>query len=186
MFTQLFSDCAEYHCYGDGQPDLFKQLDGSLYSLFVLMNLEDWGNTTRMLQNKYTWAWLPVIAFILISSFIMLNLVIAVLCDSLADQNESESENKEAAKDDGSKAKTINVEQLDEIKEEQKPEETKDELILKEMDKLTRDLTIMYNSYLNPWKEVNSNSKGNLPVLEDCNWERTFDFPVSPGFMVHK
>ena len=178
MFTQLFSDCAEYHCYGDGQPDLFKQLDDSLYSLFVLMNLEDWGNTTRMLQNKYTWAWIPVIAFILISSFIMLNLVIAVLCDSMSEQNESESENKEAA--------TINVEPLDEIKEEQKPEKTKDELILKEMDKMTRDLTTMYNSYLNLKKEVNSNSKGNLPVLEDCNWERAFDFPVSPGFMVHK
>ena len=142
MFTQLFSDCAEYHCYGDGQPDLFKQLDGSLYSLFVLMNLEDWGNTTRMLQNKYTWAWIPVIAFILISSFIMLNLVIAVLCDSLADQNEPEAENKEAAKDDDSKEAAIEKEKKEKEEKENhklKQNEKKDQL-RKTKDKLILDI----------------------------------------------
>lgn len=195
MFTQLFSDCAEYGCYEPGQPDLFKQLDSSLYSLFVLMNLESWGNTTRMLQNKYTWAWIPVIAFILISSFIMLNLVIAVLCDSLADQNEPEAENKEAAKDDDSKEAAIEKEKKEKeekenykLKQNEKKDQlrkTKDKLIL-DIDKLTNDVTVVYNSYLHLWQQVNSNSKGNLPVLEDCNWEQAFDFPVSPGFMVHK
>ena len=84
LLTQLFQDCQELHeCYGDDDIDYFGSLGMSFISLFQLMVLEDWANLTRMIQVKHVWAWLPITIFIIISSFIFLNLIIAVLCDSL-------------------------------------------------------------------------------------------------------
>merc|ERR1739844_84443 len=100
--------------------------------------------------------------------------------------NEPEAENKEAAKDDDSKEAAIEKEKKEKeekenykLKQNEKKDQlrkTKDKLILY-FDKLTNDVTVVYNSYLHLWQQVNSNSKGNLPVLEDCNWEQAFDFP---------
>lgn len=197
MFTQLFSDCPEYGCYEPGEPDSFGKLHQSAYSLFVLMNLEDWGNTTRQLQKKFTWAWLPVIAFILISSFIMLNLVIAVLCDSLA----SESENEEEITDDGNLDEEAKK-KLKEMKEKKKQEKLRIEFIahsrvdqLKKRDEKVNTLISEINSLTEKVKAIQdvfnvtssvSNTTGRQPVLEERNWELIHDFPVTAGFMIHK
>eukprot|EP00814_Leptocylindrus_danicus_P017503 CAMPEP_0116016126 /NCGR_PEP_ID=MMETSP0321-20121206/7275_1 /TAXON_ID=163516 /ORGANISM="Leptocylindrus danicus var. danicus, Strain B650" /LENGTH=171 /DNA_ID=CAMNT_0003486085 /DNA_START=337 /DNA_END=852 /DNA_ORIENTATION=- len=67
-------------------------------TLFILMNLEDWANLTRQTQSLHSWAWFPIIVFILVSSFIMLNLIIAVLCEALS-QIKDEKEQAAASND---------------------------------------------------------------------------------------
>eukprot|EP00814_Leptocylindrus_danicus_P007227 CAMPEP_0116004580 /NCGR_PEP_ID=MMETSP0321-20121206/678_1 /TAXON_ID=163516 /ORGANISM="Leptocylindrus danicus var. danicus, Strain B650" /LENGTH=447 /DNA_ID=CAMNT_0003472891 /DNA_START=214 /DNA_END=1558 /DNA_ORIENTATION=+ len=115
LFTQLLQDCQEkYECYGDEDIDYFGSLDMSFLSLFQLMVLEDWANLTRMTQKKFVWSWLPILIFIVISSFIFLNLIIAVLCDSLNNlsKNAVESVETQEALADAKQAKKLCQEKL--------------------------------------------------------------------------
>jgi len=75
MFTQLF-----HNAYEDGltEVDYFSTLHLSFFTLFQLMTLENWSYKTRDLMHAHPYAWLPMIVFILVSSFIVINLVIAV------------------------------------------------------------------------------------------------------------
>lgn len=81
MMTQLFRDA-----YRDGitEQDLFSNLQTTLFTLFQLSTLENWSGITRELMEEYSWAWLPMMTFVLISSFIVINLVIAVICDAVS------------------------------------------------------------------------------------------------------
>lgn len=97
MFTQLFGDCDEYECFGD-DINYFGSLHQTIMTLFILMNMEDWANLTRQTQKRHSWAWFPVIVFIMVSSFIMLNLIIAVLCEALSKIKE-EKDVKEVKED---------------------------------------------------------------------------------------
>eukprot|EP00816_Leptocylindrus_hargravesii_P011690 CAMPEP_0196815094 /NCGR_PEP_ID=MMETSP1362-20130617/47797_1 /TAXON_ID=163516 /ORGANISM="Leptocylindrus danicus, Strain CCMP1856" /LENGTH=428 /DNA_ID=CAMNT_0042191943 /DNA_START=267 /DNA_END=1550 /DNA_ORIENTATION=+ len=115
LFTQLLQDCQEkYECYGDEDIDYFGSLDMSFLSLFQLMVLEDWANLTRMTQKKFSWSWVPILIFIVISSFIFLNLIIAVLCDSLNNlpKNVVESVETQKALADAKEAKKLCLEKL--------------------------------------------------------------------------
>lgn len=81
MFTQLF-----HSAYDDGvtEIDYFSSLHLTFFTLFQLMTLENWSTITRDLMAVYWWAWIPMICFVLVSSFIVINLVIAVICDAVA------------------------------------------------------------------------------------------------------
>ena len=83
MFTQLFQDM-----FADGHTDqdYFGRLDGSLFTLFQIMTLDNWATISRQLVRVpgYEWAWLPIIVFVIIAGFVVVNLVIAVICDAVA------------------------------------------------------------------------------------------------------
>jgi Ion transport protein len=81
MFTQLFGSA-----YDDGVTtvDYFSRLDKTWFSLFQLMTLDSWSTVTRQLMTAYPWAWLPIMSYILSTSFIVINLVIAVICDAIS------------------------------------------------------------------------------------------------------
>jgi hypothetical protein len=98
MFTQLFKDLPLEDSY-------FVSLDATLFTLFQIMTL-DWAGIARECMEYYTWAWLPFIAFIMISSFIVFNLIIAVICDavSLIGDHTKEDEEAEAARQEQQKA----------------------------------------------------------------------------------
>lgn len=89
LFTQLFRTA-----YADGvtDRDYFSSLHQTLFTLFQLMTLENWSSVTRDLMEYYPWAWLPIICFVLVSSFIVINLVIAVICDAVAGMHQEERE----------------------------------------------------------------------------------------------
>jgi Ion transport protein len=76
MFTQLFKNLPLEEAY-------FVSLDATLFTLFQMMTL-DWASIARECMQYYTWAWFPFVAFIMISSFIVFNLIIAVICDAVS------------------------------------------------------------------------------------------------------
>jgi len=90
MFTSLFKDV-------DLEVNYFKRLDWTFLTLFQMVTL-DWAEISRELMQEVPWANIPIIAFILISSFIVYNLIVAVLCDAIfvlsemKDKNEKEDE----------------------------------------------------------------------------------------------
>jgi voltage-gated sodium channel len=70
--------------FGDLFGDLFGNLGRSLFTLFQIMTLEDWpGGVVRPIMEVYPYAWLFFIPFILIITFAVLNLFIAIIVNSM-------------------------------------------------------------------------------------------------------
>jgi hypothetical protein len=81
MFTQLFKDM-----YANGETDYnyFSGMGWTLFTLFQMMTLDNWASIARQVIAVYSWAWLPFITFVTICGFIVVNLIIAVICDAIS------------------------------------------------------------------------------------------------------
>ncbi len=78
-------------------PQWFGTLGESAYTLFQVMTLEGWSNSiVRPLMDVYPLAWLFFIVFILVSTFTMLNLFIAVVVTSMQTEHAREIETERA------------------------------------------------------------------------------------------
>ncbi len=89
IFTLLFKDLQED---GYTEEDYFSRIDKTFFTLFQFMTLDGWSDITNQILVPYPWAWLPIFTFILISSFVVINLFIAVICDSVAEVQRREFE----------------------------------------------------------------------------------------------
>jgi len=80
MFTALFKDL-----YTDGHTsaDYFGRMDYTLFTLFQLLCMDEWSGIAYEVTSVYYWAWAIFIPFIVISAFVVVNLLIAVICDAL-------------------------------------------------------------------------------------------------------
>lgn len=75
-------------------PEWFGNLGKSLYTLFQVMTLESWSmGIARPVMDQHPLAWMFFITFILIATFTMLNLFIAIIVNAM--QNYSESEHRD-------------------------------------------------------------------------------------------
>lgn len=75
--------------FGQQFPDWFGSLPASLYTLFQVMTLESWSmGIVRPVMEEFPLAWLYFVPFILIATFMMLNLFIAVIVDAIQNQRE--------------------------------------------------------------------------------------------------
>ena len=81
MMTQLFKNL-----YQDNQTDqdYFSRLDLTFFTLFQMMTLDGWSDIAHQVMLVYSWAWLPFIGFVTISGFIIVNLMIAVICEAVS------------------------------------------------------------------------------------------------------
>jgi voltage-gated sodium channel len=83
MATQLF---------GDAFPEWFGNLGASLYTLFQVMTLESWSmGIVRPVMEHFPLAWLYFLPFILIATFTMLNLFIAVVVNAMQATHDQEA-----------------------------------------------------------------------------------------------
>lgn len=66
--------------FGQQFPEYWGNLGLSLFSLFQIMTLESWSSgVARPMMEVYPWIWLYFVPFILVSSFMVLNLFIAII-----------------------------------------------------------------------------------------------------------
>lgn len=93
MATQLF---------GDTFPEWFGTIGRSVYSLFQIMTLESWSmGIVRPVMKVYPYAWGFFVPFILIATFTMLNLFIAVVVNAMQSRYHAvEEEHAKAAHDE--------------------------------------------------------------------------------------
>ncbi len=77
--------------FGHDFPQLFGSMGDSAFTLFQVMTLESWSEgVARPIMEKLPYAWIFFLLFILIATFIVVNLFIAVIVDSLNNlENES-------------------------------------------------------------------------------------------------
>lgn len=71
-------------------PEFFGTLGGSIYSLFQVMTLESWSmGIVRPVMEEYPYAWIFFVPFVVLTSILVLNLVVAVVVDSMQTAKES-------------------------------------------------------------------------------------------------
>ena len=79
-------------------PEWFGSLDASAYTLFQVMTLESWSmGIARPVMEVYPQAWIFFVLFILVSTFTMLNLFIAVIVNAITSAQAQESHRAEDA-----------------------------------------------------------------------------------------
>lgn len=83
--------------FGSAFPEWFGSIPASLYSLFQIMTLESWSmGIVRPVMEVYPYAWMFFVPFILIATFTVLNLFIAVVVSAMQSQHEAEQAKTEA------------------------------------------------------------------------------------------
>lgn len=69
--------------FADEFPHWFGTLAESAFTMFQIMTLEDWSSIVRSVMDVYPYAWVFFVAYILMSTFTMLNLFIAVVVNAM-------------------------------------------------------------------------------------------------------
>jgi voltage-gated sodium channel len=69
--------------FGEDLPEQFGDLGSSLFTLFQLMAMDDFGNIVRQAMEKQPLAWLFFIPFSVVATFVVLNLFIGVIVESI-------------------------------------------------------------------------------------------------------
>ncbi|KWV90481.1 ion transporter [Erythrobacter sp. YT30] len=78
--------------FGEAFPQWFGNIGASLYSLFQIMTLESWSmGIVRPVMEVYPYAWAFFVPFILLTSFIVLNLFIGVIVNAMAEATDEEA-----------------------------------------------------------------------------------------------
>lgn len=84
--------------FGERFPEWFGSVGASMYTLFQVMTLESWSmGIARPVMEVYPHAWLFFIPFILVATFTILNLFIAVIVDTMQSLHENTAEAERAA-----------------------------------------------------------------------------------------
>jgi voltage-gated sodium channel len=83
--------------FGASHPEWFGSVGHSMYTLFQIMTLESWSmGIVRPLMEDYPYAWMFFIPFILIATFTVLNLFIAIIVDAMRTMHEQIVKREEA------------------------------------------------------------------------------------------
>jgi len=74
-------------------PEWFGNIGRSLYTLFQIMTLESWSmGISRPVMEHFPYAWVFFIPFILVATFTMLNLFIAIIVNAMQTFNDDEKQ----------------------------------------------------------------------------------------------
>lgn len=77
--------------FGDAFPEWFGSIGATLYSLFQIMTLESWSmGIVRPIMEVYPWAWMFFVPFVLVTSFVVLNLFIAIIVNAMHEEADEE------------------------------------------------------------------------------------------------
>ena len=83
--------------FGKVFPEWFGDLGASFYTLFQVMTLESWSmGISRPVMEAFPWAWAYFVPFVIISAFIIVNVVVGIIVD-VVDQTRGAAEAEERA-----------------------------------------------------------------------------------------
>jgi voltage-gated sodium channel len=74
---------AGYHLFHGYDPAHWGSLGLSLLTLFRVVTLEDWTDVMYTAMEAYDWAWIYFVSFIVMGTFVIINLFIAIVISNL-------------------------------------------------------------------------------------------------------
>ncbi|MCR5537392.1 MAG: ion transporter [Succinivibrio sp.] len=97
--------------FGEKFPEFFGTIGASSYTLFQIMTLESWSmGIARPVTAQFEYAYIYFIIFILLNTFVMLNLFVGIIVSAMSSIEDSEAEDKKlkaqdkAAREEGLRA----------------------------------------------------------------------------------
>ena len=72
-----------FHLFGDDDTEHWGTLGASLLTLFQMVTLEGWVEVMDTALGAHWWAWIFFVSFIMVGTFVVLNLFIAVVINNL-------------------------------------------------------------------------------------------------------
>ena len=85
--------------FGEAFPEWFGTIPRAMYTLFQVMTLESWSmGISRPVMEAFSYAWVYFVPFVLISSFVMMNVVVGIVVNAISEvtavnENKKHSEN---------------------------------------------------------------------------------------------
>lgn len=76
--------------YGAQYPQFFGSLHTAFFSLFQIMTFEGWPDIVRTIMQTHPYSWVFFVTYILIATYSILNLFIAVIIDAMEKQYEED------------------------------------------------------------------------------------------------
>ncbi|CUH51592.1 ion transporter [Shimia marina] len=99
--------------FGTAFPEWFGTLGKSGYSLFQIMTLESWSmGIVRPVMEVFPYAWMFFVPFILLTTFVVLNLVVGLVVNSMQDAHHVEAEAETGNYRDEVLARLADIEKL--------------------------------------------------------------------------
>ncbi len=83
--------------FGGAMEEQFGSLGAALFTLFQLMAMDDFGNVVRQAMEHSPYAWLFFIPFSIVATFVVLNLFIGVIVESIQSMREQNASADAAA-----------------------------------------------------------------------------------------
>lgn len=81
--------------FGEKFPDLFGTLGKSFFTLFQIMTLDSWAMSVCLpIMEEYPLAWLYFVPFVVVSAFVMMNLVVGILVNTIAEATDESKKEK--------------------------------------------------------------------------------------------
>jgi len=110
MATELFS--ATF-------PQWFGSVGASLFSLFQIMTLESWSmGIARPVMEVHPWAWMFFVPFVVVTSFTVLNLFIALIVNSMQAVQADEQQRSERVEGLAHDEREAIIEMMEELRQE--------------------------------------------------------------------
>lgn len=87
--------------FGKEFPEFFGNLGSSFFTLFQVMTLESWSDgIARPVMEKFPNAWIFFVVFIMIATFVVVNLFVAAIVDSFSAYSAEDKELEKRIKDE--------------------------------------------------------------------------------------
>jgi voltage-gated sodium channel len=83
--------------FGDHDPEQFGDIGQALLTLFQVLTLEGWNEVLAKEMELSSWAWVYFVSFVLLATFVVLNVVIAIVVNSIDEAHRIEAEEKRRA-----------------------------------------------------------------------------------------
>ncbi len=72
-----------YHLFHQHDPENWRDLGTSLLTLFNILTLEGWTEVMDAAMTAYPWAWVYFISFVVVGTFVVINMFIAIIINNL-------------------------------------------------------------------------------------------------------
>ncbi|MCG6969134.1 MAG: ion transporter [Gammaproteobacteria bacterium] len=83
---------AGYHLFHEHDPTHWSTLGLSLLTLFRVVTLEDWTDVMYKAMEMHPWMWMYFVSFVIIGTFVVINLFIAVVLNNLEEAKQERLE----------------------------------------------------------------------------------------------
>lgn len=95
--------------FGEAIPDRWGDIGSAMLTLFTVLTLEGWNEILFAGQEVTRWSWVFFVSFVLIASFLLINILIAIIINAVEEAREAErtheaEERLQAAEESGGAA----------------------------------------------------------------------------------